>query len=280
MEKIWVLVADANRARYFETDSPTGDLRETTDMVHPESRLHERAIRTDKPGRAFDRSGQGRHALSEQESIREQSAIAFAIEIADHLDNARTKHSFDRLIVVAPPKFLGELRERLDTTCGSDHPGTRQGSGPYRESRRDPNSPARAAVTSGGGDDSPVPLQQRLRFLREPSSFPDGKADFRVVETHTSSVYLCGDRVYKLKKPLRYSYLDFTTVEARRLNCEAELRLNRRLAPDIYLEVIPLTVNSDGAPCLSGSGPVADWLVKMRACRRTGNSSVCSAGAT
>ena len=114
MEKIWVLVADANRARYFETDSPTGDLRETTDMVHPESRLHERAIRTDKPGRAFDRSGQGRHALSERESIREQSAIAFAIEIADHLDNARTKHSFDRLIVVAPPKFLGELRERLD----------------------------------------------------------------------------------------------------------------------------------------------------------------------
>ena len=119
-------------------------------------------------------------------------------------------------------------------------------------------------MTSGGGDDSPVPLQQRLRFLREPSSFPDGKADFRVVETHTSWVYLCGDRVYKLKKPLRYSYLDFTTVEARRLNCEAELRLNRRLAPDIYLEVIPLTVNSDGALCLSGSGPVADWLVKMR----------------
>ncbi len=114
------------------------------------------------------------------------------------------------------------------------------------------------------GDDSPVPRQQRLRFLGEPSNFPDGRADFRVVETHTSWVYLCGDHVYKLKKPLRYPYLDFTTVEARRVNCEAELRLNRRLAPDIYLEVTPLTVDSAGALRLGGSGAVADWLVKMR----------------
>ncbi len=114
MEKIWVLVADASRARYFETDSPMGELRETADMVHPESRLHERAIRTDKQGRAFDSSGSGRHALDERESIREQAATTFAIEIADYLDKARTEHAFDRLIVVAPPKFLGELRERLD----------------------------------------------------------------------------------------------------------------------------------------------------------------------
>ena len=119
-------------------------------------------------------------------------------------------------------------------------------------------------MTSAGDDDSPVPLQQRLRFLREPSNFPDGTAEFRVVTTHTSWVYLCGDRVYKLKKPLRYSYLDFTTVEARRLNCEAELRLNRRLAPDIYLEVIPLNVDAGGTLRLNGSGTVADWLVKMR----------------
>lgn len=61
-------------------------------------------------------------------------------------------------------------------------------------------------------------------------------------ETHMSWVFPAGDRVYKLKKPVRFPYLDFSTVERREHACRADLRLNRRLEPDVYLGVAPLTV--------------------------------------
>lgn len=79
-----------------------------------------------------------------------------------------------------------------------------------------------------------------------------------------SWVFLAGERVYKLKKPVRYSFLDFTSVAARELDCREELRLNRRLAEEVYLGVAPLTRREDGGLSIDGEGRPIDWLVVMR----------------
>jgi aminoglycoside phosphotransferase family enzyme len=78
-----------------------------------------------------------------------------------------------------------------------------------------------------------------------------------------SWVFLVGDRVYKLKKPVRFSYLDFSTLARREAACRAELRLNRALAPDIYLDVLPLVDTGQGL-LIGGAGVPVDWLVVMQ----------------
>lgn len=84
------------------------------------------------------------------------------------------------------------------------------------------------------------------------------------VETHLSWVFLGERYVYKLKKPLREALIDLRTVEQRRVNCEREVRLNRRLAPHVYLGTVPLTVEPNGKLLLGGRGEIVDWLVHMR----------------
>ncbi|MDP2058085.1 MAG: hypothetical protein Q8K35_10045 [Thiobacillus sp.] len=79
-----------------------------------------------------------------------------------------------------------------------------------------------------------------------------------------SWVFLTDTHAYKLKKPVRYAYLDFSTTEARRLDSEQEVRLNRRLAADVYLGVIPLVLGAEGRLSLGGAGETVDWLVQMR----------------
>lgn len=108
-----------------------------------------------------------------------------------------------------------------------------------------------------------VPLAHKVEFLSDPEHFPDPTDTVESIETHFSWVFLTRTRAYKLKKPVRTEVLDFRTIEARRLNCLEELRLNRRLAPSIYLDVIPLT-RTDGALRLGNEGRAVDWLVKMR----------------
>lgn len=83
-------------------------------------------------------------------------------------------------------------------------------------------------------------------------------------ETHMSWVFLVGAEAYKLKKPLRLPYLDFSTPERRRAACAAELALNRRLAPDVYKRVEPLTRSGGRYGLGDGAGEVVDWLVVMR----------------
>ena len=78
-----------------------------------------------------------------------------------------------------------------------------------------------------------------------------------------SWVFLTETHAWKLKKPVRYEHLDFSTPEARRYNCEQELLLNRRLAANVYVGVVPLTVDAGGLR-IGGSGPPVDWLVQMR----------------
>jgi aminoglycoside phosphotransferase family enzyme/predicted kinase len=85
-----------------------------------------------------------------------------------------------------------------------------------------------------------------------------------LIETHISWVILTGGFAYKLKKPVNLGFLDFSTLDKRHICCQEEVRLNGRLAPDTYLETLPITGSLDH-PTLGGSGPVLEWAVKMRA---------------
>lgn len=86
----------------------------------------------------------------------------------------------------------------------------------------------------------------------------------RLIETHISWVILAGDYAYKIKKPLDFGFLDFSSLDKRQHFCEEEIRLNRRLAPDIYLAVVPIT-GSPEAPRMEGVGAVLEWALKMQA---------------
>ncbi|WP_018864250.1 bifunctional aminoglycoside phosphotransferase/ATP-binding protein [Thioalkalivibrio sp. ARh3] len=108
--------------------------------------------------------------------------------------------------------------------------------------------------------------QQRLQALIDTVGFPDsppqGDQILRI-DTHISTVILAGDRAYKFKKPLALGFLDFSTLEAREYYCQTELEVNRRLAPQIYLDVV--TLNGDpAAPRINGEGPILDYAVCMR----------------
>ncbi|HSL82704.1 MAG TPA: hypothetical protein VLF66_07995 [Thermoanaerobaculia bacterium] len=115
---------------------------------------------------------------------------------------------------------------------------------------------------------APAPgLAEKVRFLERPAAYPDRPERVETEETHMAWVFLTDRFAYKLKKPVRYDYLDFSTVEARRRDGVREVALNRRLAAGVYLGIVPLTWEPDapGGPfVLDGEGEVVDWLVKMR----------------
>lgn len=108
-----------------------------------------------------------------------------------------------------------------------------------------------------------IKIDDKVRFLSSRSSYPDRPEIVGVEETHMSWIFLAGKFVYKLKKPVKYSFLDFSTLELREANCRNEVRLNLRLAPDIYLGVTRLTLKENGELAIDGSGATIDWLVKM-----------------
>lgn len=102
-------------------------------------------------------------------------------------------------------------------------------------------------------------------FLVSPAAYGlSPGASVERIETHASLVFLAGERAWKLKKPVRYDYLDFSTLEKRRAACEHELELNRRTAPGIYLGVVPLRRTPEGFSIGGAEGGIVDWLVEMR----------------
>lgn len=105
-------------------------------------------------------------------------------------------------------------------------------------------------------------LEAKVGFLSRPEAYRPIPDEVIRRETHMSWVFLVGDRVYKLKKPVRFPYLDFSTLARREAACRAELRLNRALAPDIYLDVLPLADAGNGLS-IGGAGVPVDWLVCM-----------------
>ncbi len=97
--------------------------------------------------------------------------------------------------------------------------------------------------------------------------FPSPESPVQLIQTHISYVLLTGDYAYKVKKPLNFGFLDYSTLEKRRHFCEEELRLNQRAAAELYLAVIPITQAAGGAEPkfqLGGLGEVVDYAVKMR----------------
>src|SRR6266446_1732224 len=101
-----------------------------------------------------------------------------------------------------------------------------------------------------------------LAFLANPATH--GGAPVRRIDTHSAAVFLAGDRAYKVKRAVRYSYLDFSTLALRRAACAAELEINRAFAPRLYLRVIPITREPNGALRLGGHGESVGWVVEMR----------------
>ena len=106
-------------------------------------------------------------------------------------------------------------------------------------------------------------LAQKVAFLSRPQAYGHFVGDVIPRETHMSWVFLAGNRVYKLKKPVRFPYLDFSTLDRREAACRAEVSLNRRLAREVYLGMAPLVVSADGLS-IGGKGTITDWLVVMK----------------
>lgn len=106
-------------------------------------------------------------------------------------------------------------------------------------------------------------IREKIDFLRRADAYPEKPARVETIETHMSWVFLTGAFAYKLKKPVRHPFLDFITLAARRRYCGLEIKLNRRLAPDVYCGLARLA-HERGRLRLGGSGATVDWLVKMR----------------
>ncbi len=122
----------------------------------------------------------------------------------------------------------------------------------------------------GTGRSNPGPLesstpsiQGRIAEMMEPSLYGKGVKRVRMIQTHTSWVFLTGSHAYKVKKPVNFGFLDYTTLSARRFFCNEEFRLNRILSPDIYIEVLPIT-DARGRLTFGGRGPAVDYCLAMK----------------
>ena len=106
-------------------------------------------------------------------------------------------------------------------------------------------------------------LPELVQALLTPEAYPSPTQRVELAQTPISYVFLADDYVYKIKKPVYLGFLDFTTLEKRQFYCHKEIELNRRLCPDAYLGVVPVT-NDDGRICIGGGGEVTEYAVKMR----------------
>ena len=113
MDKFWVLVADKAKARLFELCGDSPDLIELEGWTNPDGRAKGIDLQSDRPTRTFDRFGPGRHAAGSQVSPKEKSAERFAHDLGDTLERGRVEHRFDKLVLIAPPAFLGTLNGTL-----------------------------------------------------------------------------------------------------------------------------------------------------------------------
>jgi aminoglycoside phosphotransferase family enzyme len=112
-----------------------------------------------------------------------------------------------------------------------------------------------------GLDQSSEDQDAVFRFLADPATH--GGAAIKRINTHAASVFLAGPVAYKVKRAVRFPFLDFSTLEKRKAALEAEIAANRPFAPELYLEVLPV-VRRDGKLTLGGEGSAVEWALKMR----------------
>lgn len=106
--------------------------------------------------------------------------------------------------------------------------------------------------------------EEQIKQLLLPGGLPAPCAAPELLETHISWVLLCDEKVYKIKKPVHYSFLDFSSIELREFYCHREIELNKRLTTGMYLDVMPVMQKEGGFTLGSGSGAVVDYAVCMR----------------
>ena len=105
--------------------------------------------------------------------------------------------------------------------------------------------------------------EQNLASLLEKNAYSHKVSEISRIDTHISWLFLTGNFVYKIKRPVKFTFLDFSTLEKRKFFCEEEIRLNRRLSPDIYLDVVPVC-EQDGLLNLKNQGNIVDYAVKLK----------------
>ncbi|MFC2003014.1 PHP domain-containing protein [Chloroflexota bacterium] len=106
-------------------------------------------------------------------------------------------------------------------------------------------------------------LPEMIKALLEPKAYPEATKGVALMQTQMSFAFLTDNHVYKVKKPVDLGYLDYTTLEKRQFYCHREVELNRRLSPDVYLEVVPIT-RDRGNTSIKGQGTIVEYAVKMR----------------
>ena len=119
MSKTLVLVAESSRAKLYSADTIVAELVEKEDLIYPEGRSHENDLVSDGPGSDGGSVGQGRHVLDSKHSATEATHEAFAKMLVDRLEQERSQKSFDRLVLMASPAFLGILRKKLNPNLAS-----------------------------------------------------------------------------------------------------------------------------------------------------------------
>ena len=108
-----------------------------------------------------------------------------------------------------------------------------------------------------------------IAFLRDPASHSGAVEKVDVIETHGAMVFLAGDAALKIKRSVKFPYMDFSTLERRRAMCERELEINRPNAPEIYQGVVPITRQPDGGLAIGGPGTPVEWAVRMHRFNQT-----------
>jgi aminoglycoside phosphotransferase family enzyme len=99
--------------------------------------------------------------------------------------------------------------------------------------------------------------------LKKPTAYPESTNEVQLLQTHISFIFITDDYVYKIKKPVNFGFLDFSTLEKRKYYCEKEVELNKRLSPDIYLDVVKV-VDKEGTLVIDGEGDLVEYGVKMK----------------
>jgi len=112
-------------------------------------------------------------------------------------------------------------------------------------------------------DEAAKTQQDVLAFLADPAAYGGAADKVRRIDTHAASVFLAGDRALKLKRAVRFPFLDFSTLEKRKRACEKEIEVNRRLAPKLYRGVVAITRDENGRLAIGGDGEPVEWAVDM-----------------